>query len=118
MVPSFATFFLNVPPLMVPLSLFVTSPSNTPFSMVPLLSTALVNVVVPVAPSLPVMSPVVATSPLMVPPSAYRSPSRSMLALISASPLMVSVFLPTICSLPLFGAETSALPLMVVLPLK
>ena len=57
MVPSFSTFFLNVPSLMVPSSLFVTSPSNTPPRMVPSFTTAPVNVVVPAAPSLPVIVP-------------------------------------------------------------
>lgn len=103
---------------MVPSSLFVTSPSNTPPRMVPSFTTAPVNVVVPAAPSLPVMAPLLVTTPLTVPPLAYRVPSRVILTSICALPLMVKAPRPKICCLPVLPGAEIVPPLTVMSPLK
>ena len=76
------------------------------------------NVVVPAAPSLPVMAPLLVTAPLTVPPSAFRSPSRVMLTSICAVPLMVKAPRPKICCLPVLPGAEIVPPLMVTSPLK
>ena len=81
-VPSlFVIAPVNVPPLMVPLLSFMTSFVNVPFRMVPLLVALSWNLVLPAAPSLPVIVPVpyLLVSFVIVlaisPPSAFRMPT-------------------------------------------